>query len=224
MILMIPITYGVIKKYGTPPSTKAIIGSTLQTVTLFGMMFLFIPFTPDGRSGSFAPLILTSFLAGTILATIDKKALKLSAVLIILVGGYALTAWANELVHGNHYIANKNWTHGPALHVRNQAYMAACHSVLKDIEASYSNPQLPEGWIEEATFKATGTRWFEPSVIEFPLHSVSPFWHSWFTHIYRLEKTNGGIWCPGGTAEVCRGNLEMRMKPGNPPETTHLPE
>jgi hypothetical protein len=224
MVMMIPITYAVINKKGVPPSTKAIVGSTLSAALLFCIVFICIPCTPDGRSGSTNPLILASILTGIFLATLDETALKIAAVVITLATGYALTAWATDLVHGDHYVADKNWANGPEVFMRDQAYFAACDSVLKEIEESYSNTRLPEGWIEDSTFLATGSCWFKKGANDVHLYSVTPSWHSWFTHIYRIKETNGGIWCPGGTAGDCQGNLKMRTKPGNSYGTATLPE
>jgi hypothetical protein len=48
-----------------------------------------------------------------------------------------------------------------------------------------------------------------------PEYTVSKYWHSWFSGIYKLEKKDLGIWSHGGKFPEMINNLELKQRPNH---------
>ena len=209
MIAMLVGTVVVIHRWGNRPTFLAtLIGILFANVCYLALVFL-TPVHFCRRGGTVIPEMLGALLAGVVLVAIPIRKIKVPIMISLIVVGYALTFWGMRIVHRSSYVGNPRWDKD--LERISSSSLKTARDWLLALSSEHPDIILPEGWIEESWHQATG----EDLFIRPPGYksaSVSHFWHTWLTGIYRLEERPNGIWCPGGSIPDCAENLEIRDK------------
>ena len=72
---------------------------------------------------------------------------------------------------------------------------------------------FPAGWIEEIWFSTMEEHLLDKKgPFIFPQYTVSHYWHTWFSGIYRLKETEFGVWCLGGKYPEIIEKLELKKR------------
>jgi hypothetical protein len=159
------------------------------------------------RGSTVIPEMLGAVLAGEVFATIPVRKIRTQLIIALLVSAYALTLWGMNLVHNTPYVGNPRWD--MELERISSFSLKTARDSLSAVSADHPDTILPEGWLEESWREATGEDLFTGR-LGYMSGTVSHFWHTWFTGIYRLEERPNGVWCSGGTIPDCAENLEIR--------------
>lgn len=208
MIAMLVSTGTVLSRWGKCPTFRATLTGILLFLVCFVALAVLTPAHACRRGGSMLPELLGALLAGVVFAAIPIRKVKTPVMIALIVSGYALTFWGMELVHDAPYVGNPRWD--DELQRISSFSVKTARDGLVAVSTNYPDTILPPGWVEESWRQVTGEDLFIGGRLGYMSGTVSHFWHSWFTGIYRLEERPNGVWCPGGTIPHCAENLEIR--------------
>jgi len=207
---MVAVAASVVKLAGTRPNAKDVRMGLLLGILAYLALSILLPHHLCQRGEPISPIIVGVVCATAAYVFVSRKRLRASVTLGLLIAGSALTLWGVELVHRDGYVGNPDWPK-EQLRLATLAKVEAVRIALSDETDDHASTILPEGWIEESWRNATGEELFELP----PGHdigAVTNYWHTWFTHIYRLDKRLFGVWCPGGSLARCIDKLELRAR------------
>ena len=210
MIVTVAVGLALILRVGHRPTIRSSIVGIVVSVAIFVFLVAFIPRHMCRRGGcSAVPTLIAAILAGLSTATISRKKIAAGASLAFLSVGHLLNTWAAEMVHHSPYVGNPRWPEYGARHTSNT--LAFVNTTLREIATNRAETMLPSGWLEDSIVSATGE-----SVLERPANftaaSVSHFWHTWMTGIYRIDEEVVGLWCRGGPLTNVVEIVEIRRR------------
>lgn len=206
MIAMLLGTIVCLWRRGARPTFRGSLMGVLLTLVCFVGLAILTPTHACRRGGTMTPELLGSVLAGFAFAAL-QRGVKARAIVVLLLCGYALTLWGMHLVHHTPYVGDPKWAE--ELHRISSFSLTRARDGLMAASAEHPDTILPEGWVEESWRKATGEQLF-PDRLGYMSGTVSHFWHTWFTGIYRVEQRHNGVWCPGGAIPECAGKLKLK--------------
>ncbi|MGA1871741.1 MAG: hypothetical protein ACMUJM_24710 [bacterium] len=145
-----------------------------------------------------------------LLAFLGKKTVLLGVLFIIIL---SVRLWAQssylEIVTKNEYAGSLHA--GEFAEKFLTANLAAISDLMK-LEGIFSNDQFlyEEGWLRDHDIYKKYAKFFPR--VRGHQHTITPFWHSWLTRIYRRKTTDVEIWYPGGLLSEGISKLEYRER------------
>lgn len=204
VIAMVCTTLAMLKFFGKRPSYQAILAGFLLMMVTFLVLALVAFGHACSRGGPLGVVALGSVFAGTLRATVEKRAVRRW----VWIGWFLLTFWGVDLCHRDGYVGNP--TYGKTLARRPPVELAFAQAVLRKASEGQKSLQLPAGWIEESWLAGTKSDFPAPAICQSAV--VADYWHTWFTGVFSLEKRQYGIWCRGGPVKSCSESLDVRPR------------
>ena len=210
MIVMVAMGLALVVRTGRRPTIRSSIAGATVAVAALVLLIELIPRHMCRRGGcSATPTFIAVIFAGLATATAPRKVVAAGASLAFLAGAHFLNVWASALVHHSPYVGNPRWPEYVARRTSNTIAMVS--STLKELATNRADALLPEGWLEDSIVVAIGEEVLvRPAT--FTAASVTHFWHTWMTGIYRIDESVAGMWCHGGSITNVSQILEIRSR------------